>query len=85
MSSVQQCIKRFWVIFLSFSLQVKFVLHNIAHKAQFDAQLCQCIVHYLSQVRIKEEGCGRPVTANVKHCCIWSVNSVNRESEIIIL
>ena len=33
-------------------------------------KLCQYSVHCLSQVRIKEEGCGRPVIANAKHCHI---------------
>ena len=31
-------------------------------------KLCQYYVHCLSQVRIKEKGCGRPVTANAKYC-----------------
>ena len=41
------------------------------------SKLRQCTVHCLSQVRIKEEGCGRPVTANVKYChilWIWIKN-----------
>jgi len=39
--------------------------------------LRQCTVHCLSQARIKEEGCGRPVTTNVKYChilWIWTKN-----------
>ena len=30
-------------------------------------KLCQCTVHCLSQAKIKEEGCDRPMTANVKY------------------
>ena len=42
-------------------------LHSFLSSNMPLLRLRQCTVHCLSQVRIKEEDCGRPVIANVKH------------------
>ena len=43
------------------------MIQNVFVHVRGVEELRQCTVHCLFQARIKEEGCSRPVTANVKH------------------